>query len=149
METWKIKLSTEYSRIGNSPVSLRVPEGLIWDRENQCYDHPKYKILVQLEPEFDKTFDTLEEFIQKQWGLPSRILERKEDISNKTAKVVLFDGDAVNEKGRGWRIMDLIIGQAGHATIISATFPNQKNFRDTMRECLKSARWEAAEPKQD
>jgi hypothetical protein len=142
-QKWQIVLAKDYSRVGKSDVFLRIPEGLIWDPDRQAYDHPKYQILIHLGARIPSSFSALARFVEQQWDSSTRVLERREDLSRGKVKAVLFDGDAVNEKGRGWRCMDLIIGDEHQATLISTTFPKLDNFRRAMRECLTSARWDS------
>jgi hypothetical protein len=142
LQSWNIALAKEFFRVGDSGVLLRIPEGLIWDPDNQAYDHPKYRIRIRPAPRRFGGFSSLVRFVEQQWTSPTRLLERREDLSKDKVKAILFDGDAVNEKGRGWRCMDLVIGDERQAALISATFPNFDNFRRPMHDCFTSARWE-------
>lgn len=137
----------EFSRIGKSKVLLRVPEGLVWDPGEQAYHHPKLDIHIFLRSRPGADFTSLVRIAEQEWKSPTLVLERHEDLSKDQVKAMVFDGDAINEKGRGWRRMCLVIGDKHQSAWISTTFPNLDNYRRAMRECFSTARWESDDSK--
>lgn len=141
------KLAHAYSQVEGAGVSLRIPEGCVYDRFKRDFDHPQLKIQIGVDHEPGRTLSRVLAFAEKTWKDPKNRLTQKKDILGDSRwKRVLFEGTSLSTNDMAWTLFILVVGDEQQAVLISGLAPPGESYRKVVEESLLTVKWNPETP---
>jgi hypothetical protein len=123
-------------------VSLRAPEGCVFDPVARTFTHPELKILISVLTA-PGTFAANEKAVENALSMGETKVHSRKDISDGKLKAMLYEGETAGLTSVPVEhTFAIVVGDEDRSAFVVAHVPKNGNLAETMRECVISIRWE-------
>jgi hypothetical protein len=138
-----VALADDYTNLRGSGVTLRLPDGCVWNAKEGGYDHAKLRILITVDDVRSRSVASLDKEVEAELRRADTTRLHRRDVEQNGAKGSLYQAIRTNKQGGQWQLMYLVLGNKERSALVTAILPAQEKLVAALQECLSSFRWEA------